>query len=371
MYSQVKLNKQQFSGSYYRIFIDQAPHAIAMFDRGIRYIGASRKWRSDYGLGHRPLQGISHYEIFPEIGEDWKKIHQDCLQGAVNTCEEAYFLRKDGSEQWITWDVRPWYDDAGNIGGILMFTNDITDRKKAEQRIQNLLEITQNQNKRLQNFADIVSHNLRTHSGNIESILALFAEEYPDLQREELVQMLHNASDNLSTTIEHLNESTSIHAKANKKRSQINLTDAFGKALEVIRSQAREESVNIVNELPHDLLVWGGPAYLESICLNLLTNAIRYSSSDRKREIRIEGQSDAVHTWFSVADNGIGIDLERHGNALFGLYKTFHDHPDSTGVGLFITRNQVEAMAGSITVDSKVGVGTTFRVTLPKQCVNE
>ena len=367
MYPQRTQESRKSPESYYRIFIDQAPHAIAMFDREIRYIGASGKWRADYNLGDRELEGVSHYDIFPEIGEDWKLIHQECLAGAVNTNDEAYFLREDGSEQWISWDVRPWYDDAGEIGGILMYTEDITDRKRSEQRVQNLLEITQSQNNRLQNFAHIVSHNLRSHAGNIEFILELLAESHPELQKEELIQMLHSASGNLSTTVRDLNEIAIIHSRASKCFSHINLNETLEKVLEVTHSEAVKQQVSIYNEVPVHLEVWGIPAYVESICLNLITNAIRYSAPDKDREVRILGEKAWHLTHLTISDNGIGIDLERHGNEVFGMYKTFHDHPQSHGLGLFITKNQVEAMSGSITIDSNVGTGTTFRVSLPNQ----
>ena len=115
-----------------RIFIEQSPTAIAMFDKNMCYMAASQKWKEDYGLNDETLTGRSHYEIFPEIGDQWKKIHQECLEGAINTCDEAMFERQDGSIQWLSWVVRPWYMSKGQIGGILMFTADITKLKLAE-----------------------------------------------------------------------------------------------------------------------------------------------------------------------------------------------------------------------------------------------
>ncbi|GAA0890358.1 hypothetical protein GCM10009122_00360 [Fulvivirga kasyanovii] len=126
----------------YKTIIEEAPHAIAMFDLDMKYIAASRKWLTDYGIKHADITGLSHYEIFPEIGDEWKKIHQECLQGAINTCEETSFLRADGSVQWITWDVRPWYTSKHTIGGLLMYTSDITEAKEKEfgkKRIENIL----------------------------------------------------------------------------------------------------------------------------------------------------------------------------------------------------------------------------------------
>lgn len=127
------------------IFVQQAPNALAMFDRNMCYIAASQKWLEDYNLKDRQVIGKSHYEIFPEISDDWKQIHQDCLNGAINQRDEARFVRADGSEQWITWDVRPWYISDGNIGGLLMYTADLTAIKEKDEenrRIREILEKT-------------------------------------------------------------------------------------------------------------------------------------------------------------------------------------------------------------------------------------
>ncbi|HLP19723.1 MAG TPA: PAS domain S-box protein, partial [Chitinophagales bacterium] len=115
---QVELDLKQ-SNERNRIFVEQAPNALAMFDTEMCYMAASRKWLEDYNLVGKNIIGRSHYEIFPEIGDDWKAIHRECLNGATNQTEEAPFERADGTLQWITWDVRPWYITAGQIGGLL------------------------------------------------------------------------------------------------------------------------------------------------------------------------------------------------------------------------------------------------------------
>jgi PAS domain S-box-containing protein len=115
-----------------RLFIEYAPASLAMFDTGMRYLKASRHWRSDYGLGERDLTGVSHYQVFPEITPQWREAHRRGLAGEVLRAEADRFERKDGSVQWVRWEIRPWYDDAGNIGGIVIFSDDITEMKKAE-----------------------------------------------------------------------------------------------------------------------------------------------------------------------------------------------------------------------------------------------
>ncbi|WP_305042865.1 PAS domain-containing sensor histidine kinase [Geoalkalibacter sp.] len=115
------------------LFVEQAPVAIAMFDHDMRYLSASRRWRTDYGLGERALHGLSHYEIFPEIGDAWKAIHRRGLAGEEVAAEEEAFTRADGSIQWLRWQVQPWREASGAIGGIMVFSEDISKRKQAEQ----------------------------------------------------------------------------------------------------------------------------------------------------------------------------------------------------------------------------------------------
>jgi PAS domain S-box-containing protein len=128
-----------------QIFIAQAPLAIAMFDTNMCYLAASQKWITDYQLEGKNIIGCSHYDIFPEIGEDWKSIHAACLKGEINKCDEAAFTRADGTTQWLSWEVKPWYTNQGIIGGILICTADITNIKENEQeklRIERILNQT-------------------------------------------------------------------------------------------------------------------------------------------------------------------------------------------------------------------------------------
>jgi PAS domain S-box-containing protein len=128
------------SESRLRLFIEHAPAALAMFDREMRYLAVSRRWLTDYQLERSDILGLSHYEIFTSVPERWKAMHRLALAGEVVRTEEDPVEREDGSVQWLHWEARPWFAADSEVGGIVIFSEDITERKDAEARaLQNLM----------------------------------------------------------------------------------------------------------------------------------------------------------------------------------------------------------------------------------------
>ncbi|MEZ5293156.1 MAG: PAS domain-containing protein [Vicinamibacterales bacterium] len=125
-----------FAAPNLKRFVDDAPTAMAMFDRDMRYLAASRRWLSDYQLDATAVIGRSHYDIFPEIPERWRQVHRRALAGDVVRASEDAFVRESGDTQWLNWEVRPWFASAGTVGGLVMFTEDVTARKRAELEIR-------------------------------------------------------------------------------------------------------------------------------------------------------------------------------------------------------------------------------------------
>lgn len=133
---EAKSQALQASESIFRLFLKHAPAAIAMFDPQMRYLAYSERWLVDHGLVKQDVAGRSHYDIFPNLPERRKEIYQRCLVGATEKCDEDAFARADGTLDWVRWEALPWHTRAGDIGGIIIFSEVVTERKRAEAALR-------------------------------------------------------------------------------------------------------------------------------------------------------------------------------------------------------------------------------------------
>jgi PAS domain S-box-containing protein len=189
-----------------RHFAEFAPVAIAMFDREMRYLAASRRFRDDYGLGDQEVLGRSHYEIFPEIPGRWREIHRRCLAGSVERSHGELFRRADGSEQWIRWEIQPWHRTEGEIGGIILFSEEITQQRNSEQALRESearLRLAQ-QAARVGTFEWNIQTGVNTWTPELEAMYGLKPGEFAGSQqtweglvhpsdRAEAVRQIENA----------------------------------------------------------------------------------------------------------------------------------------------------------------------------------
>jgi PAS domain S-box-containing protein len=277
--------------------------------------------------------------------------------------ESIYRVRTDdGTYKWLLSRGRAVaFDEKGRPTRSMGIHKDITQLKQKELELANTINIISSQNNRLSNFAHIVSHNLRSHASNLKMLLDLF-KAADENERTEMLTHLEAISDGLYVTIGHLKELVEIQFEIKIVKEKLNLRHYLKNILNILHNEITKHGVTIEINIPLDVTVEYNPAYLESILLNFTTNAIKYSSPARKPMLLFDFEEVNGQKILSISDNGLGIDLKKHKNSLFGMYKTFHKHQNSRGIGLFMTKNQIEAMGGRIEVTSEVNKGTTFKI---------
>ena len=316
-----------------------------------------------YGIKKEDFSGV--YEawetaVHPEDQEDGKQAIQMAISGEKEFDTEFRVVWPNGEVRYIKAFAITHRDHNGKALRMIGTNWDITDKKNSETKLKNLLDISSEQNKSLMNFAHIVSHNLRSHASNLSMLSGFLMKETNEKEKENLVKMVDEAAESLNETVQHLNEVVQVKTSAAEKIKSINLLKAVTAVKKNVRILMQEHNAQCELNIPKDLKVDAIQAYLDSVLLNLFTNSLKYKSPDRDVVIRIEARKTGQKVRLAFTDNGLGMDLKRYGSKIFGMYKTFHRHKDAKGIGLFITKNQMESMNGKISVESQVGEGSTF-----------
>jgi len=252
--------------------------------------------------------------------------------------------------------------DKSDPKGFVMYAADITTIKDLEQQIEQSNEIIKSKNKSLLNFANIVSHDLRAYSANLEGMLELYESEQNEKERTEIFEKLKELSARFGSSVKNLSEIVEVKNLGDVPIQEVNLFESVTKATEVLDTQIKgAKAVVKVNVSPF-IYIDANPAYVDSIVYNFLSNAIKYKHPKRDPVVELSTMIVGNETVLSIKDNGMGIDLDKHSHNLYGMYKTFHDNEDSNGIGLFISKYQVDSMGGHIGVESHVDKGTWFRI---------
>ena len=291
----------------------------------------------------------------------------DKLRTAVQEYKECFVetisYKKSGEEFWINFSMIPVTDKEGEHSHWISIQRDVTVEKEREKEREQLIrELTQN-NKDLKQFSYITSHNLRAPLSNLTGLLNLI-EEIPieDSELKEIINGFSKSTHLLNETINDLVKVIIIKDNPSVQKEKLFIKDVFENVFNqlsfLISSNKPILKINLEVETIFDI----NKSYLESIFLNLLTNAINYREPSRQLRITIATKVEDNNLFMTFKDNGIGIDLEKNNDKIFGLYQRFHNYPESKGLGLYLVKSQVESMGGTISVDSNVGKGTTFTI---------
>lgn len=358
--------KTEESAQLLRTLIDNLPLNVYIKDAESRKVLVNQSECDYLGVTNpKELIGKTDADLY---GEEIATISRDEDLHVMNSkksiiAKRTVNIKKDGKSTSFLTSKLPWLDIHGQSQGIIGISLDITELIQKEDQLRDLINVTAIQNKKLINFAHIVSHNLRSHTANFSMLLDFLVNEKVAEEKTRIMDMLSHASVNLMDTLENLNEVVDISTNVNLEKKPIGLNEQITKVEQSLSAFLHKNKVKLTNHIPDDITVKAVPAYIESIVLNLMTNAVKYKHPDRDPRIILSARKLEDNTiLFSIQDNGVGIDLNKYGKKLFGMYKTFHNNSDARGIGLYLVKNQIEAMGGNIVATSEVDKGSTFSV---------
>lgn len=287
---------------------------------------------------------------------------------AIKSKQEAYIetvsYKKNKEEYWVQFSMIPIFNNEKKISHWVSIQRDISQEKKSEKEKEQLIrELTQN-NKDLKQFSYITSHNLRAPLSNLTGLLNLIDTiEIDDPELREILDGFNKSTQLLNDTINDLVKVIVIKDNPSIKIEKVYLKEIFENVFSQLNFQIPQDKALIKLNFENNFTLNTNKAYFESILLNLLTNAIRYRNTTTHLKIKLTATKNEDTTTIIFKDNGIGIDLKKNQDKIFGLYQRFHNYPDSKGLGLYLVKSQVETMGGTITIKSKVNEGTEFTIT--------
>jgi PAS domain S-box-containing protein len=298
------------------------------------------------------------------------KLIRENRKKAKSYTTEMMINKKSGDKVWLLIDVTPVLNEEGEITKFVSIQTDITERKEAEESQLQMTNDLFKQNKDLQQFTYIVSHNLRSPVASImglADLLTTTVEKDPETFNVSL-RYLKRTADQLDTVLRDLNQILSIrNKKAATVNEKVELLPVCQQVIKTLEEPLNECGGKVFIKIEEGISVNGNKAYLYSIFYNLLSNSIKYRSPERSLEVNIKCYSNNdTGVVISFSDNGLGFDMDRVGDNIFKLYKRFHTNFEGKGIGLYLVKTQVEAMDGQIEVNSRVNVGTTFLIYLNK-----
>lgn len=331
-------------------------------DGVIEWVNESFTAVSGYSLeeiiGRRPSEILVRPDFDPR---DHTWIREQLAKG-IPVRKELLGYKKCGALIWADTSISPVKNDNGNITKHVYIHTDITERKNEQEQLLKATEHLHLQNQDLQQFNYIVSHNLRAPVANLLGLSSMLQKMDRTGSRFETgLQNLERSARRLDDVINDLNKILAVRASnTDDAREQVGLRTVTGEVIQSLQYLLDQVDGRVVVNMTEDDVLWANRAYIYSIMHNLLSNAIKYKSADRNLLIEINSVRKGNGLLVSVKDNGSGMDLELVKPRLFQLYKRFHTGYEGKGIGLYLVKMQVEAIGGSIEVDSEVSKGTLF-----------
>ena len=344
---------------------------ILVMDESGAIVSANNRFLEDWGIEKVAPGSISATELFNQMGDkiqdgaEFTNLLDDEIKDHEVSIQQEVTLRNGKVFERYT---APILSPSDEYFGRIWYFKDITERKKHESDLQQLTNDLLRSNGELKQFAYITSHNLRAPVVNLVSLAALYDKMNPSLPANGLIfEKIEFCIDQLNSTLDDLIMIVSKKKVSREDHEVMSFDHILSGVKNSIEGQIAVSEANIISDFSAAMEISYPRGILRSILINFLTNALKYKSPDRFPEIHVSTQRQDGFIVLTVKDNGMGIDMSKHGAKLFGMYNRFNQNIEGKGLGLYIVKSQVEELGGKIEVSSELGKGTEFRVFLKKE----
>jgi PAS domain S-box-containing protein len=353
-----------------RLIMDLLPQRIFIKDRSGRFLFVNQSFADLYGKSPKEVIAASRDRALQELAGD-EAYQRDDLEvisgGKKKIVPEEPFLGPNGERKIFHVTKLPYFWGREKQQSVLGILNEITEQKKAEAERNEMLADLVRRNESLEQFAYIISHNLRAPVANILALSQLLETSCEDpAAQTALVGNLSTSTLKLDGVIRDLNKILRSTHHSSGKRERVSFSALCAESRSDLAAQLKDEEAQLVTDFSAVDEIYATKSYLHSIFYNLISNSIKYRSSGLPLRIDVSSGLSNGKIQLTFADNGLGMDLERMGDELFGLYKRFHGHVEGKGMGLYMVKRHVELLGGEISLTSTVDVGTTFSIVLPE-----
>ena len=297
-----------------------------------------------------------------KVSQDWRSYYTRALQGERFTIE--YYTDPQGQVFYNETSFNPIYNEQKEIIGVGCFSRDISVWKKNEEERLLLIQKLLRQNKDLEEFSFITSHNLRSPVSSILGLVQIFnRKDSGDQHNNTIIESLEKSARNLDETIIDLTKLLDVRHRIDDAKEVVRFDSVMETVTNMLAIHIEKNSPEIHADFEVTEL-FTVKSYITNIFMNLVSNAIKYRKDKIRPVIHISSENTEEGILIKVADNGIGLDLDKYEKKLFTPYKRFHDHVAGKGIGLYLTKSQVDALGGSIKITSSPGKGSTFYIYL-------
>ena len=349
-------------------YLDMAGSILVVIDRNQNISMLNKKGLEILGLTHEEeVIGRNAFDYFSSKGERTALIEgfKKVINGEIQLVEyyERKVVSKKGEERIVGWHNSLLEDMSGHVIGVLSSGDDVTEKKFREKALKETVIKLEKSNEQLEGFAYMATHDLRAPVANLMALLNLYNKENPEDEENKFIfQKFEESVKILNNTLGDLIDIVAVNKNKFDEKNDINIEETLKDVMESVKEDINKSGIAVNFDFSKCNEVSYPASQFRSILINMLTNAIKYRSPDKKAQVEITSSIENGFVRLDFADNGLGIDLKKYGSKLFQMNKRFHVGTEGKGIGLFIIKSQVEAMGGKVGIISEPGIGTTFSV---------